>query len=60
MYIAEITQRVLIKETSNSPSLAGDEEDHDDDRGRWERVGGPFLHAGLPQVCAGGHTHHRV
>ena len=29
----------------------GDEEDHDNDRGRWEGAGGPLIHASLPQVC---------
>lgn len=43
-----------------SLSLSGDEEDHDNDWGGWPRIGGSFLHARLPQVCAGGHTYNRV
>lgn len=58
--MAGITQRVLIKDVPLPSLPAGDEEDHDDDRGGWERAGGPLLHVGLPQVCAGGHTNHRV
>ena len=38
----------------------GNEEDHDNDRGRWSGVGGSFVHAGLPQVCPSCYPHHRV
>ena len=40
--------------------VVGDEEDHDNDRGRWEGTGGPLIHASLPQVCPIRYSHHRI
>ena len=40
--------------------VVGDEEDHDNDRGRWEGAGGPLIHASLPQVCPIRYSHHRI
>ena len=55
----------LVKDTSNtmyslSFLYSGDEEDYDNDWGGWSGAGGSLIHACLPQVCSGGHTHHWV
>lgn len=39
---------------------AGNEEDHDNDRGGWPRAGGLLVHVSVPQVCAGSHSDYRV